>query len=203
MKNLLIVFSLILGATNIHAASQLHEYWNITPQVTQKVFNGDLVVNGNSNSYIISPSSGIIYYNGFAISPNVTTSAIWDIGQVYVSSTSFPAFTGRYTDIRSTITLQYCYAYSERTSTDTLRQVQWDIVYSSQTSGASTARTWASIFTSTVPWLGANNIKSNNFTPDTININPGWMIAPRIISVPNGTLPYIRIEAVYQRSYNY
>jgi len=130
------------------------------------------------------------------------SSAEFDIGEVSISSITFPAFSGQFSLFRSSATLIRCFAYAELTSTDTANQAEWDICYSSTVSGASSSRVWTSIFTSTVPWLGADSIISNDFVPDITNMGENYIIAPRIISVPSGTLPVIRIICVYERKYD-
>jgi hypothetical protein len=130
------------------------------------------------------------------------SSAEFDIGEVSISSITFPAFSGQFSIFRSSTTLIKCFAYAELTSTDTANQVEWDICYSSTVSGASSDREWTSIFTSSVPWLGANNIISNDFIPDITTMGENYIIAPRIVSIPSGTLPVIRIICVYERKYD-
>ncbi len=125
------------------------------------------------------------------------------VGEVYISSTSFPAFSGLAYFNKSSMTITQCRVYCEYTSTVSATQTEWDICYSSSTSGASTSRTWSSIFTSTIPWIAPDSLYSNWFVPDVTNVGQSWAIAPRVLSIPNsGDLPIIYIEVVVRRKLN-
>ena len=128
----------------------------------------------------------------------INSCAKFDIGQIFVSSTSFPAFPGMYEDTRTSITVLGCRAFAEVSSTCDV--VQFDFVYSPQTTGGSSVRTWSSLYSSTIPWIGANSNYSCWFTPDVTAIGKNWMVAPRILYVPpSGTIPLIRLEMKYLR----
>ena len=139
---------------------------------------------------------------GVLASSNIVSSIQFDLGSVAISSMTFPSFVGLYENFRSTITIVKMRAIAEYTSTDTANTTMWDIAYSSITSGATAGMTFNPIFTSTTPWIAANSYTSNWFMPDVVTINSGWTIFPRVISIPNGIPPIIRIEFVYIRQSN-
>ncbi len=128
-----------------------------------------------------------------------TSTVAFNIGEVYVSSLTYPAFANMYALFRSTgIEITGIMAYAEYAST--VAQTAFDIVIATQTSGV---RSWSSIFTSTVPWLAANTVESGWFVPDTKTASAaasGFALAPRILNIPpSGTLPQLSILVRYKR----
>jgi len=159
----------------------------ITTSADQVRISTNVAVSGNVNisGYATISSS---------ISANYLTSSKFFIGEVYVSSTTYPAFYGCWDFTRDTITIVGVRAYAVYSST--VGKTEFDICYSSTSQGTS----WYSIFTSTVPWIGANATTSNWFVPNIQTLYPDYSFAPRIISIPaSGTLPNIAIEVKYYR----
>ena len=150
-------------------------------------------------------TSKVYMYDGtsWVLTNYIISTTRFDVGEVLISSQTFPAFAGLYDTFRTSATIARCRIYCEVTSSVTTDQTQIDICYSSSTTGASSSRIWSSIFSSTTPWVGANSLKSNWFVPDITNMGVDWTIAPRILSIPlSGTLPVIRIEVQYIRRIN-
>ena len=130
----------------------------------------------------------------------VTQSMKFYIGDVYISSTTFPYFDNLYDTTRGTITVTGVRYYASTLAS--ANSCIFDVAYSSATSGT---RSFASLWTAgTEPVISSSTYLGSKITPTAITvIPPNCTIAPRILTIPSsGTVPNVMIEVIYTGNSN-
>lgn len=146
-------------------------------------------------------SASVIWNKGTTSSSGNTVDAdfyIFNIGEVYASSTTYPFFYNQFYTIAASMTITGVRAYSSYIST--VSACNYDVVWSSTTSGA---RTWQSIFSTTTALglvVDTTSYVGSTFVPDfkaTLPANSS--IAPLFYSAPaTGIAPTTKIQVKYQ-----